>query len=156
MKINSLSKARWMLRLFGLIKVPLIFLIGPKIISLNDDKCVVRVPLKYLTKNHQKSLYIGALTIGADLACGLIGMYHINASGRDISLIFKNFKANFLKRSDSHVDFICNEGEKIKQQVEEVIATGERRNLPINIIAYCKKEVVAEFILSLSLKLKNK
>ncbi len=155
MKINSLFKARWMLRMFGLFKVPLIWTIGPKILTLNDQSCTVRIPLKYRTKNHQNSLYIGALTVGADLACGLIGMYHIQASGRDVSLIFKDFKADFLRRSDYHVDFICNQGEKIKQQVDEVIKTGERRNLPVKITAYCKEEPVAEFVLSLSLKLKN-
>ena len=155
MQLNPLTRARWTLRLFGLFKVPLIWTIGPKIIVLNDNECTVRIPLRYRTKNHQNSLYIGALTVGADLACGLIGMYHIQASGRDVSLIFKDLKVNFLKRSDTHVDFICRDGNKIKQQVAEVIETGERRNLLVNITAYSRKNTVAEFVLSLSLKLKS-
>ena len=152
MRLNSLFKANLALKLFSFTKIPIIGFIGPKVIQLDNDKCVLRIMLKRRTKNHLNSMYIGVLSVGADLACGMLGLYHIRESGKNITLVFKDMKADFLKRPDKDVNFICIQGEEVKKIVEDTIATGERKSIPMKIDAICNDEKVCEFILTLSLK----
>ena len=145
-------------RLFGLAKVPLIFFVRPSVICLNDEKCIVKIPLNRRTKNHLNSMYFGVLATGADLAGGLVAMKEINDSKQKVALSFKDFHAEFLKRAEGDVHFVCTQIPEIKKFVAEVIKSGERMNFPVQIEAIVPSkgtEVVARFILTLSLKLKN-
>ena len=152
MRLNTLFKANLVLTLFGFTKIPIIGFVGPKIIQLDDKSCVLRIKLKRRTKNHLNSMYIGVLTVGADLACGMLGLYHIQESKKKISLIFKDMKSDFFKRPDQDVDFICHQGLEIKKMVEDTIKTRERQSIPLKIEAKCRENIVSEFILTLSLK----
>lgn len=144
---------------FGLLKVPMILFISPQIIELTDKRCVVRVPLSRRTKNHLNSMYFGALSAGADVAGGLIAMQQIEASGQKIALIFKEFQANFLKRAEADVFFTCEDGPGIVELVKKAVETGERHEMPVNIVATTPSkfgdEPVAKFVLLLSLKKKS-
>lgn len=146
-------------RLFGLMKVPLIFWVAPSVVSLNDQECVIKIPLNRRTKNHLNSMYFGVLCTGADIAGGLVAMNEITASKKKIALSFKDFNAEFLKRAEGDVHFICTQIPEIKKFVKEVIESGERMNFPVHIKATVPginpHEEVARFILTLSLKLKN-
>ena len=144
-------------RLFGLAKVPLIFFVSPSVIQLDNEICIVKIPLNRRTKNHLNSMYFGVLATGADLAGGLVAMKEITDSKQKVALSFKDFHAEFLKRAEGDVHFICTQIPEIKKFVAEVIASGERMNFPVHIEAVVPSkgsEVVAKFILTLSLKLK--
>ena len=152
MRLNTLFKANLVLTLFGFTKIPIIGFVGPKIIQLDDKSCVLRIKLKRRTKNHLNSMYIGVLTVGADLACGMLGLYHIKESEKKISLVFKDMKSDFFKRPDQDVDFICHQGLEVKKMVKDTIKTGVRQNIPLKIEAKCGENIVSEFNLTLSLK----
>lgn len=145
-------------QLFGLVKVPLIFFVSPRVVRLDDQECVVKIPLNKRTKNHLNSMYFGVLATGADVAGGLAAMNEITASKKPVALSFKDFHAEFLKRAEGDVHFICTQVPEIKKFVAEVISSGERMNLPVEIKAYVPSinptEEVARFVLTLSLKLK--
>ena len=148
-------KTTWMIRKFGLLKVPLIWLCRPKVIEHTDERIEVVIPLRRRTKNHLGSMYFGALAVGADVTGGFIAMDPIKESGRQIQLIFKDFKADFLKRPEGDVHFYCNDGLAIRELVEKTVETGERHNYKMNIEAIVpslSKDVVAKFELTLSLK----
>src|SRR5215467_15117020 len=98
------------LRAFGLVKIPLLFIASPSVIRLNERECEAKIPLNFITKNHLGSMYFGVLAMGADLACGLMGMEAIRRSSKKVALIFKDFKAEFFKRAESDVHFFCDEG----------------------------------------------
>jgi acyl-coenzyme A thioesterase PaaI-like protein len=145
------------MRLFGWLKIPLLASVRPSVVELGETRCVVRVPLRRWTKNHLGSMYFGALAIGADCAGGLLAMDQIKRSGNHVSLVFKAFQASFLKRPESDVYFICEEGEAIRDQVRRAIASEDRITEPMHIQAAVKLpdgsfEPVAEFTLELSLK----
>ena len=143
---------------FGLTKIPLIAFVRPSIIHIDDEGCEVRIPLNYFTKNHLGSMYFGVLSVGADVAGGLMAMEMIRRSKKKVQLVFKDYKANFLKRPEGDVHFICHDGAKIKKQLAETIKTKQRVTRPLKIIATTPKlsgdEPVAEFELGLSLKAK--
>ena len=82
MRFSTVVKTNRTLWALGFFKIPLIFFCRPKIHEISDDKCVIRIPCKRRVKNHVKSMYIGALTIGADLAGGFLAMRHIEKTGK--------------------------------------------------------------------------
>lgn len=144
---------------FGLFKVPMIFWVKPSVVALNENKIVVKIPLCRRTKNHLNSMYFGALAVGADAAIGLLAMNVLKQKkARGVQLVFKDFKANFLKRPTGDVHFICEEGEKIQAQVEKTMASGERVTEEIKgyaiVPSISTTEPVCEFSLGLSLKKK--
>ena len=144
------------LRFYGLLRIPLLFVVRPKVLEVDDKHSIVKIPLNYWTKNHLGSMYFGTLAIGADLGGGLMAMNLIKKSGKKISLVFKDFKAEFLKRPEADVHFACHDGEEIQKIIAETIQTGKRVNYPMKITATCPKlfgtEPVAQFVLTLSLK----
>ncbi len=145
------------MRLFGWLKIPLLASVRPSVVELTETRCVVRIPLRRWTRNHLGSMYFGALAIGADCAGGLLAMDQIKRSGQPVSLVFKAFQASFLKRPESDVYFICEEGGAIRDQVRCALASEDRITEPMHIQAAVKLpdgtfEPVAEFTLELSLK----
>jgi acyl-coenzyme A thioesterase PaaI-like protein len=147
------------MRLFGWLKIPLLASVRPSVVELTDTRCVVRIPLRRWTRNHLGSMYFGALAIGADCAGGLLAMDQIKRSGKPVSLVFKAFQASFLKRPESDVYFICEEGGAIRDQVRRALDSEDRITEPMHVQAAVKLpdgtfEPVAEFILELSLKRK--
>jgi acyl-coenzyme A thioesterase PaaI-like protein len=154
--MSELSKAKRMLWLFGFFKIPLIGYVNPKLIELTNKNMVVKIPLRRKTKNHLGSMYFGALGIGADLAGAFQAFYIADKRKSKISLAFKDFKADFLRRPESDVFFISEAGEQIEKMVDETIRTKERVTQGIRIDAVINypenPEVVAEFTLGLSVK----
>ena len=147
------------MRLFGWLKIPLLASVRPSVVELSEIRCVIKVPLRRWSKNHLGSMYFGALAIGADCAGGLLAMDQIKRSGGQVSLVFKSFQASFLKRPESDVYFICEDGTAIRHQVRRALESEERITEPMRIQAAVKLpdgsfETVAEFILELSLKRK--
>ena len=143
--------------LFGFLRIPLIFFCRPKVVSITDTTLEVKIRFNRRTKNHLNSMYFGVLSVGADVTGGFLAMKSIRKSQSTISLIFKNFHADFLKRAEGDVHFICEDGLAIQNLVTLTQQTDERQNLPIHITATVptiSDEPVAKFILTLSLKKK--
>lgn len=147
------------LRLFGLAKVPMIFFCSPRVAELSNQRCEIVIPLTLRTKNHLRSMYFGALCVGADCAGGMIAMKIIEEDKLPVSLVFKDFKAEFLKRPEGDVHFSCENGPEIEVAVRRAIETGERQNVSVPVIATVPSESasepVAKFMLTLSLKKKK-
>lgn len=154
--MSPLTRFKFFLWKFSHFKVAMIGYLRPKLIKLDDKDIVICLPLGRRSRNHLNSMYFGALAVGADLAGGLHGFYHADQAKTNVSLAFKSFQAQFLRRPESDVYFVCHEGEVVKEMIQESKKNGERINKPINIKAYTnyltQPEEVATFILELSLK----
>ena len=86
-------------------------------------------------------------------------MRAIEQSGGGVSLIFKDFSAEFLRRAEGDVHFTSEDGAAVRELVRMAIETGERQHLPVTVIATVPEksgdEPVAKFVLTLSLKKKG-
>jgi len=138
-------------------KVPLLGWCLPAVTRLDDEACSVLIPLRRRTKNHLGSMYFGALCVGADCAGGLMAYRLIQKSGKPVSLIFKDFQAEFLRRPEGDVEFTCLQGREIAQWVQQVLQSPERQEMAVQVTARVPKgiypeEVIARFTLTLSLK----
>ncbi len=147
------------LQLWCLFKVPLINLMTPWVRFLNDEICSLEIPLRFWTKNHFQTLYISAQVTGAELSAGLLASHHIRKTGQKVSILFKDFEAQFKKRPDANTVFTCNQGLEISQMVEKAVASGERQQQSVKVVARCPdkhgEEIVSEFQLTLSIKRKS-
>ena len=155
--MKSETKTTWQMLLFGMTRIPLIFYCRPKVVSISDTRLEVKIKFNRRTRNHLNSMYFGVLSVGADVTGGFLAMKFIRESQSEIALIFKDFHADFLKRAEGDVHFICEDGSAIQELIEVAEKTGERQNLPVNITATVptlSHEPVATFILTLSVKKK--
>jgi acyl-coenzyme A thioesterase PaaI-like protein len=153
--ITERTRETLSLRLFGLTRIPLLFYVGVSVAEVSPERMVVRIPLRRRTKNHLGSMYFGALCIGADCAPGALAMYLIRQQPERISMVFKDFHAEFLKRAEGDVDFCCNQGKQIAELVAQAAASDERVERQVEVIATVPSlsaEPVARFKLTLSLK----
>lgn len=140
----------------GTFKIPMIAFVRPKLVQLDDKTSRVNVKLRRRTRNHLKSMYFGSLAVGADVAAGLHAFYFAGLSGARISFAFKSVKAEFLKRPMSDVQFISNEGQKVKEAFDEAMETKERVNRWIHVDVKNKDdEIVATFEMEISVKVKS-
>lgn len=146
------------IRSFGLTKVPLILYCMPTVLRLDDEACAVRIPLNWRTRNHYKSMYFGVLAVGADVAGGFLAMHHTHKSDKPVGLLFKDFKADFLKRPEADVVFSSTDGPAMAELVKQAVETGKRVNGITNVTATTPSltgdEPVAKFALTVSLKVR--
>ena len=119
-----------MLRLFGFFKVPMILYTGPVVEELDDTICAIRIPLTWRTKNHYRTMYFGALAVGADCSAGMAAMYQIRKSGHNVNLLFKDMKVDFHRRPEGDVVFICEDMYACKAAVERLLGTTNKLNIP--------------------------
>jgi acyl-coenzyme A thioesterase PaaI-like protein len=152
--LSQNAKSTLILQAFGLAKVPLLFFCSPRVVELSATTCKVQIPFRKRVKNHLGSVYFGALAVGADTCVGMLAFDKISRSGRKINLVFKAFNAEFLKRAEGPTLFVCEDGAKIDEMIAKTVATGERVNTPLKAHAEVNGERVAEFELTLSLKVK--
>ncbi len=154
--LSQKLKMTLFIRYFGLMKVPMIFYCKPSVIEISSKSVTLKIPFIRRNRNHLGSMYLGALCVGADITSALLSLSIIKESGKNILPIFKDFKADYYKRAEGDVHFVCNQGDEIQNMIEEVIQNKVRINKKIDVLAYVpsklNEEVVAKFSLTLSLK----
>ena len=147
-----------LVRLFAL-RIPLLLFVGPRVVELDDEQCAVTIPLGWRTRNHLGSMYFAALCAGADVAGGLHAFRAIRLGHRGVSIVFKDLRAEFLKRADGDVEFRSRDGRRVAEAVRTADEGGERVTIPVEVVATVPKrygeEPVARFQLGLSLKRKD-
>ncbi len=154
--LPPLWKSRLILKALGLLKVPMIGWSRASLTEMTDERCVVTIPLRRRTKNHVNSMYFGALAVGADLAGGLLAFTWIQRIDSRVVLVFKDFRADFLRRPEGDVTFTSEDGARMRALVERAAASGEREEDTVRVTARCPDrsgdEPVAEFALTISVK----
>ncbi len=151
----SLKKMKWMLFLLGLTKIPIIGFVKPRLIELNDQKARVKIRLRRRSKNHLKSMYFGALAVGADVAAGLHAFYFAGKMGKKVSFAFKGMNVEFLMRAESDIIFSSNDGALVSAAMQESLENSSRVNKSISVIAEnINGEIVATFTMIVSVRVK--
>ncbi len=155
--LTRIQKLNFYLRIISFWKIPLLFYCRPKIIFLDSNSVKFRIKLNRRVKNHLGSMYLGALAVGADIASGYFAFHYLQKHKKSISLIFKDFHADFYRRSMGDVVFTCDMGEEIKDLIDKSLQSTERVNLPVIVrasVPTISDETVAKFTLTLSVKTK--
>lgn len=155
----DLRKARRMLWLFGLFKIPMIGFCRPRIETLDEEQICLSIPCHFFTRNHLGSMYFGVLCVGADLAAGFHAFMLARQHQYKVSFAFKSMDAEFIHRAHSRVYFRSDAGHLVNEKLRESAQSQDRVNQNIHISAYNalgpNAMLVARFRLELSLKVKG-
>lgn len=144
-------------RLWSLQNVFLLWFVKPSVLEINDRGCVIKIPLTWRTRRRDiHAMYLGVLCMGADVASGLPAFDLVRRKKVRVSFIFKDIRAEFLKRAEGDVHFTNTDGPLIQSLIDRALASGEREEATVRVVATVPKklgdEPVARFELTLSIK----
>lgn len=134
-KTVTIKQMSWLLYLLSHVKIPVMGYLRPKLLVMNDEMVQVRIKLRRRSKNHLNSMYFGALAVGADVAGGIHAFYFAKKHDKKVSFAFKSMHATFLKRAETDVLFVCEEGAKIEEIILESLKTQTRINHNVTVRA---------------------
>lgn len=143
------------LRIFGIFQIPLIGYTGARLVEVSDESIKLLIPHRRRNLNHMRSIYFGALAVGADLVVGYIAFFIAFVENRPLTFVFKGMKANFLWRAEEDALFVCDEVQRVRNAAEQTLKDGERVNLTVPVRVYQRSDpnkIYAEFEMELSLK----
>lgn len=110
---------------FLFFKLPAAFWCGVRAKSIDAHQCTTTVKFRWINQNPFNSMYFAVQAMAAELSTGALVMFQIRKSGRKISMLVANNKANFTKKAVGRINFICRDGHLIEEAIERTIATGE-------------------------------
>ena len=156
-KFRETVRSNFKFKLFMLKELPSAFFSGIKITEITEEKAVVRIPFKFLTKNPFKSMYFASQAMAAELATGILALSQISGRKPAVSMLVFDMNAHFSKKARTAVHFTCNNGAEIKAAVEETIRTGEGVTVEAKSVGIDKSgDIVSEFTFIWTFKVKQK
>lgn len=142
-------------RMFLLTKLPAAFLAGVRVREVDEKRCVVTVPYKWLSQNPFQSTYFACLSMAAEMSTGSLAMAQVYKINPPVSMLVVKVESEYFKKATGRTSFVCEDGELFHKAVEETIATREARIVKARSIGKNKDgEVVAEFFVTWSFKAK--
>lgn len=141
---------------FLLFKLPSAYLSGVRVSSITDKEAMATVKYQWINKNPFKSLYWATQGMASELVTGILVMKKIDESNKKISMLVTNQNGTFTKKAVGKITFICSDGEKIKEAIDNTIATGEGQTLVMTAEGFNESfESVSKFEYEWSIKVKD-
>jgi hypothetical protein len=143
-------------RMFLLSKLPSAFLSGVRIKDMDEKRCVVTVPYKWLSQNPFKSTYFACLAMAAEMSTGVLAMVHVYKRKPPISMLVVKMEAEYFKKATGKTAFTCDDGEALLETIEGSVSSGEGRTFRAKSTGRnANNEIVAEFYITWSFKAKR-
>ena len=116
-----------LLSAYFLAKLPLAAMAGLKITRLDGDVCEVTVPYGWRTQNPFRSIYFAALSMAAELSCAGLALMAGRGAGKvePVSVLPVGLEGKFEKKATALTTFVCSDGPRLFQAVNEALRTGE-------------------------------
>ena len=142
-------------KLFLIFKLPLAFVAGVKLKSLDHLHSKVQLKYSYLNKNPFKSIYFAALSMAGELASGILAASFTYNNIPRISMLVIGVKIEFSKKAVGVINFTCNQGKEIQDCINKCIITKEGQSIDITTTATDQEgDIVAIFNIRWSFKSK--
>jgi hypothetical protein len=140
-------------RMFLLSKLPSAYFTGVRVREADEKKCVVSVPYKWFSKNPFRSTYFASLAMAAEMSTGALSMAHLYKRKPSVSMLLVKLEAEYYKKATRLTTFTCEDGDLIRQTIEDSIATGEAKSVRARSTGTNEHgEVVAQFFITWSFK----
>lgn len=141
---------------FNIIKLPLVWISGIRVKSMNNQECTVSVKHRWINQNPFNSMFWAVQGMAAELTTGAMVLDQIRGSGKNISMLVANNKASFTKKATGRITFSCKDGDKIQQAIQQTIKTGEGQTIWMESVGVNKEGVVVStFNFEWTIKLKS-
>ena len=143
-------------RLFLFTKLPAAYIAGVRVRDIDEKSCRVTVPFKWLSQNPFRSTYFACLSMAAEMSTGALAMAHLYKIHPPVSMLVVKVESEYFKKATGRTSFLCEDGERFRQAVEETLATGEARTVVARSVGTnAAGEVVASFNITWSFKAKT-
>ncbi|WP_088342009.1 DUF4442 domain-containing protein [Robiginitalea sediminis] len=110
---------------FMFFKLPSAWWCGVRLRHLDGETAETHVTHRWVNQNPFKSMFWAVQGMAAEFATGALVMYHIRQSGKKVSMLVLNNKANFSKKATGRIRFRCTDGAALKKALDRAIETGE-------------------------------
>ena len=145
------------LNLFLLFKLPSAFLTGVRTKSIDAQKCVLIVKLRWINQNPFKSMFWAVQGMAAELSTGALIMMKIQALNKNVSMLVIRNNASFNKKAKGLITFSCDQGNLVDEALEKALATGDGQTLVLTAKGIdLSGDEVSSFDFEWSLKVKQK
>ncbi len=118
----------WLFKLWMWRRLPSVGFWGIKVVDIDDNKCIIRLPFSWFTQNPFNSIYFAALNGAAELSTGLLCQYLLSDLG-SFSMLVTGFKAEFYKKSTTPIFFTCDQGAELKYVLQNLKSKGDTTTL---------------------------
>lgn len=143
--------------MYSFFKLPSAWWCGVRLRYLDKSKSIVTVKHRWINQNPFNSMFWAVQGMAAELTTGALMIDQIDATGKKISMLVANNKANFSKKATGKITFTCKDGHLIKEALEKTIATGEGQTVWMKSIGINEDRVtVSTFDFEWTVKLKGK
>lgn len=143
-------------RMFLLYKLPAAFFSGLKIEEVDENKCTISIPFKWLTQNPFRSAYFASLSMAAEMSTGVLAMMHLYKKKPPISMLVTKMEANYYKKAVGRTYFLCEDGMQLREIIDESISFNEARTVVVKSVGSNREgEAIADFYFTWSFKPKT-
>lgn len=142
---------------FLVFKLPSAFLCGVRVKHIDNECCEVTVRHRWINQNPFKSMYFAVQAMAAELSTGALVMQILGQSDLKISMLVAANNSKFTKKAIGKITFVCTEGQKVNQYLQEAIASNEGQSFWMKSIGTNESgDVVSEMNFEWSIKIKSK
>ena len=144
------------LNLYIFLQIPIAWIAGVRLHSLNEELCTTKVRFGWLNQNPFRSMFWAVQGMAAEFSTGFLCAEKIRKSGKKISMLVIKNEATFTKKAVGRITFSCSQGLELDEILEKAIATGEGQTLTMHSEGKDEKgDTVASFSFTWSFKLKG-
>lgn len=149
-------KSTTLYNLYLLKTIPISFLAGVRIKSLDSRSCLSSVKLGLLNQNPFRSMFWAVQGMAAEFSTGILCADKIRKTNQKLSMLVVQNKAEFTKKAVGRIYFTCEQGEEIENTIQLAIESGEGQTLWLRSKGINEKgETVSQFEFLWSFKVKN-
>jgi hypothetical protein len=143
-------------RFFLLQKLPAAFFSGLRLKEASGAQCSVTVPYGWFTRNPFRSTYFASLSMAAEMSTGILAMAGVYGRRPPVSMLVVGIEGKFYKKAVGKTNFVCRQGDLIRQAVETAIGSGAPQTFRALSSGWnAQNELVAEFWITWSFKGKS-
>jgi hypothetical protein len=110
---------------FLFFKLPAAYFCGVRVKLITNTSCITSVKHRWINQNPFKSMFWAVQGMAAELSTGALLISIVKERKKDISMLVAKNQATFSKKARGRITFTCNDGDLIKEAIENTIATGE-------------------------------
>lgn len=137
-------------------KLPLGWLSGMRVKTINNTSCTVCIRHKWINQNPFKSMFWAAQGMAAEMSTGALVMKAIGESDKKVSMLVTKQEANFFKKATGKIVFTCSDGLLLKNTLYKAIETNEGQTILLTSNGVNEENViVSTFTFEWSLKVKS-
>jgi hypothetical protein len=137
---------RFLFPIYLLFQLPLAWVAGLRLVSLEQGRCVVRMRHRFWNKNPFGSMYFAAMAMGAEMSTGLPAYVFLRQNRKSVSLLLAGMEADYHKKAVGRLTFEFEDQGELLQALGNLKRSGDACRIVLVSRCYdASKQLMAEF-----------